>query len=75
VEDASCFRSGCHSVDQLESRGALTFGRGVRFDQRPHLQSAKMGRQLRCTSCHSQIVVRKHFEVTTSTCFSLPLHG
>jgi hypothetical protein len=54
VEDASCFRSGCHSGAQLESRGVLTFGRGA--DHRPP-QSAKMGRQLRCTSCHSQIVV------------------
>jgi hypothetical protein len=75
VEDASCFRSGCHSVAQLESRGVLTFGRGVRFDHRPHLEAAKMGRQLRCTSCHSQIVVRKHFEVTTSTCFTCHFKG
>jgi nitrate/TMAO reductase-like tetraheme cytochrome c subunit len=75
VEDASCFRSGCHSRAQLESRGVLTFGRGVRFDHRPHLESAKMGRQLRCTSCHSQIVVRKHFEVATSTCFTCHFKG
>ena len=47
VEDASCFRSGCHSVAQLESRGVLTFWRGVRFDHRPYLESAKMGRQSR----------------------------
>lgn len=69
VEDASCFRSGCHSQSQLESRGVVTFGRGVRFDHRPHLDAATTGRQLRCTSCHSQIVVNKHFEVATSTCF------
>lgn len=75
VEDASCFRSGCHSPAQLEGRGVLTFGQGVRFDHRPHLEAAKMGRQLRCTSCHSQIVVGKHFEVTTSTCFTCHFKG
>lgn len=69
VEDGSCFRSGCHSQSQLEGRGVLTFGRGVKFDHRPHLDAAKTGRQLRCTSCHSQITVNKHFEVVTSTCF------
>ena len=57
------------------SRGVLTFGRGVRFDHRPHLEPAKMGRQHRCTSCHSQIVGRKHFEVTTSTCFTWHFKG
>ncbi len=75
VEDGSCFRSGCHSPSQLESRGVITFGRGVRFDHRPHLEAVKMGRQLRCTSCHSQIVVGKHFEVTTSTCFTCHFKG
>lgn len=75
VEDASCFRSGCHGRDQLESQGVKTFGRGTRFDHRPHLEAARMGRELRCTSCHSQIVVEKHFEVATSTCFLCHFKG
>ena len=75
VEDASCFRSGCHSRAQLESRGVGTFARGVRFDHRPHLEAARMGRELRCTSCHSQIVVDKHFEVVTATCFLCHFKG
>ena len=29
----------------------------------------RRGKQLRCTSCHSQIVQGKHMEVTKSTCF------
>lgn len=69
VEDASCLRSGCHSLGKLESRGVVSFGRGVKFDHRPHLDSGRMGSQLRCTSCHSQITVDTHFEVTTNTCF------
>jgi hypothetical protein len=60
-------------IPSPSSRG--TFGRGVRFDHRPHLESATMGRQLRCTSCHSQIVVRRHVEVTTSTCFTCHFKG
>src|SRR5262245_9721846 len=61
VEDASCLRSGCHARAQLEGRGALVSPRGIRFDHRPHLGAGKTGRQLRCTSCHSQIVVDRHF--------------
>jgi nitrate/TMAO reductase-like tetraheme cytochrome c subunit len=70
VEDGSCFRSGCHSVSQLDKRGVIMFGRGIRFDHGPHLDPARTGAQLRCTSCHSQIVVNKHFEVATTTCFA-----
>jgi nitrate/TMAO reductase-like tetraheme cytochrome c subunit len=68
VEDASCFRSGCHSRGQLETKGVLTLARGVKFDHRPHLDGA-VGQKLRCTNCHSQIVVSKHFEVDHSACF------
>lgn len=75
VEDASCFRSGCHSAEQLEGRGDRVFRRGVRFDHRPHLDAARTGRQLRCTSCHSQIVVETHFEVATTTCFLCHFKG
>lgn len=70
VEDASCLRSGCHASSALEGRGVLTFARGIRFDHRLHLQAARTGWQLRCTSCHAQVVVDKHFEVEQSTCFT-----
>ena len=75
VEDGSCFRSGCHSREKLESRGVIGFGRGIKFDHRPHLDPAKTGRELRCTSCHSQIVVEKHFEIATPTCFVCHFKG
>ncbi len=75
VEDASCFRSGCHSRGQLESKGAFTFGHDVKFDHRPHLDRAKAGQELRCTTCHSQIVVTKHFEIVTATCFLCHFKG
>jgi nitrate/TMAO reductase-like tetraheme cytochrome c subunit len=66
VSDQSCMRSGCHSERLLS--GEITFGR-VRFDHRHHLLETRRGRQLRCTSCHSQIVQGSHMSVTTSTCF------
>ncbi len=75
VEDASCLRSGCHTASALQDKGTLTFGRGVRFDHGPHLNAAVTGRQLRCTSCHAQLVVQKHFEVSQTTCFTCHFKG
>ncbi len=73
VEDGSCLRSGCHDRRLLD--GKVTFKRGIIFDHRPHLEEARRGRQLRCTSCHSQIVVGTHIEVTESTCFLCHFKG
>jgi nitrate/TMAO reductase-like tetraheme cytochrome c subunit len=73
VEDASCLRSGCHDRRLLE--GKVVFKRGIIFDHKPHLTEERRGRQLRCTSCHSQIVVGTHIEVTESTCFLCHFKG
>ncbi|HSB70525.1 MAG TPA: cytochrome c3 family protein [Candidatus Methylomirabilis sp.] len=73
IEDASCLRSQCHATRLLE--GKVTFKRGIIFDHRPHLTQPRRGRQLRCTSCHSQIVVGTHIEVTESTCFLCHFKG
>ncbi|TBR21335.1 hypothetical protein EPO15_10580 [bacterium] len=67
VEDASCLRSGCHSTRLLEGKVDIKGGL-ARFDHRPHLSDKRRGRQLRCTSCHSQMVMGKHIEVTYDTC-------
>ena len=72
IEDAACLRSGCHSTRKLE--GELTF-LGVRFDHRHHLTALRRGKQLRCTSCHSQIVQGDHVAVTKSTCFLCHFQG
>ncbi|MDE2320644.1 MAG: NapC/NirT family cytochrome c [candidate division NC10 bacterium] len=73
VEDASCLRAGCHTSRLLE--GKVTFKRGIIFDHGPHLKEKRRGRQLRCTSCHSQIVVGTHIEVTTTTCYLCHFKG
>ncbi|MBI2933733.1 MAG: NapC/NirT family cytochrome c [Planctomycetes bacterium] len=73
VEDASCLRSGCHATRLLQ--GLVVSEKGVRFDHRPHLEGVRYGRQLRCVSCHSQVVVGKHIEVTWDTCYLCHFKG
>jgi nitrate/TMAO reductase-like tetraheme cytochrome c subunit len=73
VEDASCLRSGCH--DRRLLQGQVVFKRGITFDHAPHLEQVRRGRQLRCTSCHSQIVVGTHIEVTENSCFLCHFKG
>ena len=66
VPDASCLRSGCHETRLLSGRVEF---QGIHFDHAPHMGELRRGKQLRCTSCHSQIVQGRHMAVTTSTCF------
>ncbi|MFQ5847516.1 MAG: NapC/NirT family cytochrome c [Candidatus Methylomirabilales bacterium] len=73
VEDASCLRSGCHSRRLLE--GKVVFRRDILFDHRPHLAEVHGGPRLRCTSCHSQIVVGTHIQVIETTCFLCHFKG
>lgn len=73
IEDASCLRSGCHSTRLL--KGKVVTANGIKFDHRPHLEERRKGRQLRCVSCHSQVVVGKHIEVTYDTCYLCHFKG
>ena len=66
IDDAACLRSGCHSERKVEG---LVDYKGVRFDHASHLGELRRGKQLRCTSCHSQIVQGQHVAVTDATCF------
>jgi nitrate/TMAO reductase-like tetraheme cytochrome c subunit len=75
VEDASCLRSGCHATAELEGKGTVVAARGVRFTHRVHLDAARVKEHLRCTSCHSQIVVNRHFEVDRRSCFLCHFKG
>lgn len=67
VSDASCMRTGCHSVRMLE--GPVRFGR-IQFDHRQHLLESRRGRRLRCVTCHSQIVQGEHVSVTPEVCIT-----
>ncbi|MCK6483953.1 MAG: cytochrome c3 family protein [Phycisphaerae bacterium] len=83
IEDASCLRSGCHAERVLEGKGKADWvyqkpnGATVtiKFDHTPHLGELRRGRQLRCTSCHSQIVQGEHIAVTLDTCYVCHFKG
>ena len=66
IPDESCLREGCPDKRLLE--GQVNFNKVV-FDHKIHFTDLKRGKQLRCTSCHSQIVQGEHITVTNSTCF------
>lgn len=68
VEDAACLRGGCHEERLLH--GKVTFKEKYHFDHKPHLTELRRGKELRCTSCHSQIVQGAHMTVTESVCFT-----
>lgn len=67
IQDQSCLRSGCHDSRLLD--GPIEFKRGIKFDHAGHYGQPMRGIQLRCTSCHSQIVQGNHMAVTEVTCF------
>jgi nitrate/TMAO reductase-like tetraheme cytochrome c subunit len=81
VRDSSCLREGCHSHRLLEGKTQWTVdsSRGVpitiRFDHTPHLQEMRRGKNLRCVSCHSQMVQGQHITVTLDTCFLCHMKG
>ncbi len=66
IPDASCLRSGCHETRLLSGRVDYN---GIAFDHARHYGESTRGIQLRCTSCHSQIVQGQHMTVTPTTCF------
>jgi nitrate/TMAO reductase-like tetraheme cytochrome c subunit len=81
VRDSSCMRSGCHERRLLEGKvnWDVTAQNGqkitIRFDHTPHLTTLRRGKQLRCVSCHSQIVQGQHIVVTLDTCFLCHFKG
>jgi nitrate/TMAO reductase-like tetraheme cytochrome c subunit len=72
IDDAACLRSGCHVEAKLSTE--IEF-KGVLFSHAQHLGELRRGKQLRCTSCHSQIVQGAHVAVTEETCFLCHFKG
>ncbi len=67
IDNASCLQSGCHETRLL--KGKVKFKNNVVFDHKSHLGKMRRGKDLRCTSCHSQIVQGDHMVVTETACF------
>ncbi len=82
IQDASCLREGCHE-HRLQLDGLVEWEvptqRGdtikIHFNHTPHLGELRRGKQLRCVSCHSQIVQGQHLVVTLDTCFTCHFKG
>lgn len=70
IDDAACLR--CHERRLLTGKELFA---GVLFDHAAHLSGMRRGKQLRCTSCHSQIVQGSHIAVTSSTCILCHFKG
>lgn len=68
IEDDACLQTGCHDTRLLS--GEVTFKENIAFDHAFHLGTLRRGKKLRCTSCHSQMVVGNHIEVTESVCYT-----
>jgi nitrate/TMAO reductase-like tetraheme cytochrome c subunit len=66
IGDASCLQKGCHRVDDL--KGDMIY-KNVAFSHRKHLGELRRGMELRCTSCHAQLVQGKHLTVHEVNCF------
>ena len=66
IDDLSCLQSGCHKRDDLNKE--IVF-KNVIFNHVQHLDKMKRDMQLRCTTCHSQIVQGAHITVTEENCF------
>jgi nitrate/TMAO reductase-like tetraheme cytochrome c subunit len=73
IDDEACLREGCHEKRLLERRAE--YKEGIAFDHAAHLGEMRRGKRLRCTSCHSQIVIGNHIAVTESVCFACHFKG
>jgi nitrate/TMAO reductase-like tetraheme cytochrome c subunit len=66
ISDASCLQKGCHKLDDL--KGNMIY-KNVAFSHGKHLGELRRGMNLRCTSCHAQLVQGKHLTVHEINCF------
>lgn len=72
VLDASCLNSECH--DRKSLKGKIEYRNGIQFDHEVHTGHPMRGEELRCTSCHNQIVQYSneevgHMKVNDKACF------
>lgn len=73
VHDANCLQEGCHEarlLDEKEGGEPVVYKENIKFSHKEHLKELRRGKQLRCTTCHSQIVQGEHIDVTESVCFT-----
>jgi hypothetical protein len=73
VEDRSCMQKGCHQDRLL--KGKVAYKGSISFDHAQHVGKLRRGEELRCTSCHSQVVQGTHISVSEKVCFLCHFKG
>ncbi len=68
VSDGSCMTSDCHPKDKFLNK-EIKFTEKVPFVHVTHEEKTIEGQKLHCDTCHQNITVGKHFEVTEKVCY------
>jgi len=68
VNELSCTRSGCHTVETLTAKA--TVNESFKFRHDKHLGTRHLGVEITCSTCHSHVKGDEHFEVNTSVCIT-----
>ncbi len=68
VSDLSCITSECHPKENFLDK-EIKFTEKVPFIHQTHEEKTIEGQKLHCDTCHQNITVEKHFEVTKKVCF------
>lgn len=64
VMDENC--TACHKKESLAK--VITKGK-FKFDHRPHINGAVRDKNLKCTTCHTQLETTNHISVAKQTCY------
>ncbi|MHC4654111.1 MAG: NapC/NirT family cytochrome c [Planctomycetota bacterium] len=68
VQDISCLRSECHSVEDLVSKDIDYHG--IKFTHKNHVAKEIDGITISCGTCHSHFAGDEHFTVNNDVCFT-----
>jgi nitrate/TMAO reductase-like tetraheme cytochrome c subunit len=71
VLDASCTRAGCHNMEAVRKK--VRHEGKYFFDHGKHLDLSYQSIEIHCTTCHSHIEGKNHFEVNTNACVTCHL--
>ncbi|MCL4222267.1 MAG: NapC/NirT family cytochrome c [Phycisphaerales bacterium] len=71
VNVLSCTRSGCHTIETLNTKAIVTDRFKFRHDK--HLGAHHLGVEISCSTCHSHVKGDQHFEVNTGVCITCHL--
>jgi len=68
VSDNSCMTSDCHPKENFLNK-KIKFTEKVPFIHITHEEKTIEGQKLHCDTCHQNITVDRHFEVTEKVCY------